>query len=152
MKARDRLGFALIVLLALPAATPWATEPAPSSREEKTTLTIKGMTCGGCVATVKLKLKSTKGVLAYQVSLEKGEADITYDPAETKPEAIAAAVSETGFTARVKKKTAPDRDSGEGDDTPASRARGGSGNSVTVAGGVALPLGSGSHSSCSRRH
>jgi copper chaperone CopZ len=36
------------------------------------------MTCGGCVAAVKVQLKRTEGVSAYDVSLEKAEADVTY--------------------------------------------------------------------------
>jgi len=68
----------------------------------KTTLSIKGMTCGGCVAAVKVQLKRTVGVTAYEVSLEKGEADVTYDPGKTDPKKIAESVSKTGFTASVK--------------------------------------------------
>jgi copper chaperone len=68
----------------------------------KTTLTIKGMTCGGCVAAVKLQLRKTDGVTAYDVSLEKGEAEVTYDPAKTEPKKIAESVSKTGFAASVK--------------------------------------------------
>src|SRR6266508_3414047 len=55
----------------------------------KATLTIKGMTCGGCVAAVKLQLRKTDGVTAYDVSLEKGEAEVTYDPLKTEPEPTA---------------------------------------------------------------
>jgi len=69
----------------------------------KTTLTIKGMTCGGCVAAVKVQLRKTEGVTAYYVSLEKGEADVTYDPAKTTAEKIAESVSKTGFEASVRK-------------------------------------------------
>src|SRR5207245_939372 len=68
----------------------------------KTTLKIEGMTCGGCVAAVKLQLGKTDGVAAYEVSLEKGEAEVTYDPAKTEPKKIAESVSKTGFTASVK--------------------------------------------------
>ena len=68
----------------------------------KTTLKIEGMTCGGCVAAVKLQLGKTDGVTAYEVSLEKGEAEVTYDPAKTEPKKIAESVSKTGFTASVK--------------------------------------------------
>src|SRR5260370_24816006 len=63
----------------------------------KTTLTIKGMTCGGCVAAVKLQLRKTDGVTAYDVSLEKGEAEVTYDPRKTEPQKIAESVSTTGY-------------------------------------------------------
>jgi len=68
----------------------------------KTTLVIKGMTCGGCVAAVKVQLKKTQGVTAYEVSLEKGEAEVTYDPSRTDPKKIAESVSKTGFEATVK--------------------------------------------------
>ena len=70
----------------------------------KTTLAIKGMTCGGCVAAVKVQLKRTEGVSAYDVSLEKAEADVTYDPAKTEPKKIAESVSKTGFEASVKER------------------------------------------------
>lgn len=60
------------------------------------------MTCGGCVAAVKVQLKKTPGVTAYEVSLEKGEAVVTYDPARTDPRKIADSVSKTGFQATVK--------------------------------------------------
>lgn len=68
----------------------------------KTTLVVKGMTCGGCVAAVKVQLKKTPGVSAYEVSLEKGEAVVTYDPSRTDPKKIAESVSKTGFQATVK--------------------------------------------------
>jgi copper chaperone len=102
MMRRSRLTLAVVSLIALSiAALAWSkgADPADPAR---TVLTIKGMTCGGCVATVKLRLKKVKGVTAYDVSLERGEAEVTYDPARTNPEAIAAAVSETGFKATVK--------------------------------------------------
>ena len=59
---------------------------ASASEAAKATLAIKGMTCGGCVAAVKVQLKKTEGVAAYDVSLEKGEADVSYDSAKTTPE------------------------------------------------------------------
>jgi copper chaperone len=75
---------------------------ARASDAAKTTLAIKGMTCGGCVAAVKVQLKKTEGVSTYDVSLEKAQADVTYDPAKTDPKKIAEFVSKTGFEASVK--------------------------------------------------
>lgn len=124
MKRRRWFSPLLPVLLVLLVPATCALGAAPSNTEYKTTLTVKGMTCGGCVATVKLKLKKTKGVLAYEVSLEKGEADVTYDPALTSPETIAAAVSETGFTATVKSKAGSDNDTGQSDGASVARAQG----------------------------
>ena len=78
----------------------------------KTTLTITGMTCGGCATAVKIQLKRTEGVSSYDVSYEKGEADVMYDPAKTTPEKIVESISKTGFKASVKgKKETPSRTS-----------------------------------------
>ena len=84
---------ALVLLLALPAG---------AADTARTTLTIRGMTCGGCVATVKLQLKRTEGVTGYEVSLARGEAAVSYDPTRTDPKKIAESVSRTGFEASVK--------------------------------------------------
>src|SRR5713101_2150813 len=102
MKHRIALGSLIPVLLVLLTGVPIVSAVPSSTTGEKTTLTIKGMTCGGCVGTVKLKLKKTLGVTAYEVSLERGEAEVTYDPGKTDPKKIAESVSETGFTASVK--------------------------------------------------
>ena len=82
----------------------------------KATLLIQGMTCGGCAAAVKIQLKRTEGVTAYEVSLEKAEAQVTYDPAKTTPERIAESVSKTGFKASVKE-SADDNASAPGAET-----------------------------------
>lgn len=95
---RNVLGLVAAVGLLIPTGSATAAD-APA----KTTLSIKGMTCGGCVAAVKLQLKRTAGVSAYDVSLEKAEAEVSYDPAQTSPEKIAESVSKTGFEGSVKK-------------------------------------------------
>jgi copper chaperone CopZ len=104
MKHRILLATFIPALLVLSAWTATVMAAPSGGTGEKATLTIQGMTCGGCVATVKLKLRKTKGVLDYEVSLDKGEAVVTYDPGATNAEAIAASVSETGFKATVKAK------------------------------------------------
>ncbi|MEB2787197.1 heavy-metal-associated domain-containing protein [Algoriphagus persicinus] len=43
----------------------------------KHTYHIGGMSCGGCVATVKNKLSATPGVTSVSVDLAKKEAEIT---------------------------------------------------------------------------
>lgn len=80
----------------------WGSLAFGAQSTAKTTLVVKGMTCGGCVAAVKVQLKKTPGVSAYEVSLEKGEAVVTYDPSRTDPKKIAESVSKTGFQATVK--------------------------------------------------
>ncbi len=95
--------FVVLVAAAFPllSSRP-AGSSAPAAVPAKTALAIQGMSCGACVSRVNLQLKKTRGVSAYEVSLEKGTAEVAYDPALTGPAAIAAALSETGFRATVK--------------------------------------------------
>ena len=72
------------------------------SGSRTTILAIKGMTCGGCVARVEERLAGVRGVVGYEVSLQDNEARVSYDPAATTPEVIAAAVAETGFGTSLK--------------------------------------------------
>ena len=93
------------LLSAIPAAAALlatALAGSAAAAEARTTLAIEGMTCGGCVASVKLQLGRTEGVTGYEVSLEEKKARVSYDAERTDPETIAASVSETGFEARVK--------------------------------------------------
>lgn len=101
-------------LIVLAVAFPYYSGPATArpaveaaSGTAKTVLTIDGMTCGGCVASVKRRLDGIEGVVSHEVSLERGEAEIVYDPDRTDPEAIAAAVSETGFRAARRSPAGP---------------------------------------------
>ena len=43
----------------------------------KHTYHIVGMSCGGCVATVKNKLSAVAGVTSVEINLAKNEAEIT---------------------------------------------------------------------------
>jgi copper chaperone CopZ len=68
----------------------------------KTTLSIEGMTCGGCAAAVKLHLKRTEGVTAYEVSYEHKSAEVAYDPGVTTPQKIAESLAtQTGYKVSV---------------------------------------------------
>lgn len=80
------------------ADKPAAEKAAPT----KTVLEIEGMVCADCAAKVKAKLDKTEGVLKYEVSAKEGVAEVSYDPGKISPDQIAAAVTETGFKARVK--------------------------------------------------
>src|SRR5438128_8144029 len=91
-----------LAVLSVVVSLAFASLAGAADSTAKTTLSIKGMTCGGCVAAVKVQLKRTVGVTAYDVSLDKAEADVTYDPGKTDPKKIAESVSKTGFIASVK--------------------------------------------------
>ncbi len=58
---------------------------------------VAGMSCQGCVKNVTGVLQALPGVSEVSVSLEKAEADITYDPALVKPTQFKAAIEDAGF-------------------------------------------------------
>ncbi|OGA49997.1 MAG: heavy metal transporter [Betaproteobacteria bacterium RIFCSPLOWO2_12_FULL_62_58] len=64
---------------------------------ETTMLRIKGMTCMGCVASVKRVLQGIEGVKAVDVSLEQGQATLQYDSAVANPARFKTAVEEAGY-------------------------------------------------------
>ena len=68
-------------------------------------LRVSGMACGACAKTVEKEARKIGGVKAVKVSQPEGEAEITYDPAKTSPDAIAKKISDkTGFKAESSKK------------------------------------------------
>lgn len=66
---------------------------------ELVVIPVEGMSCSACVARVKRALKETEGVSETHVNLEKGEAEIRYEPARTSPEKLAKAIDELGYKA-----------------------------------------------------
>lgn len=64
---------------------------------ETTTIPVRGMTCMGCVSSVKRVLGAIDGVAQADVSLEKAEATISYDPAKTALPAIKSAITDAGY-------------------------------------------------------
>ncbi len=63
-------------------------------------LDVQGMMCHKCVAHVKKALEGVKGVKAVEVSLDQNTATVTYTG--KKPEALAQAVTEEGYEAKIK--------------------------------------------------
>jgi copper chaperone len=60
---------------------------------------IQGMTCGGCVASVRRVLGAVPGVAQAEVSLEKGEARVRFHPALADSAALKGAIEAAGFSA-----------------------------------------------------
>ena len=61
------------------------------------TLKVTGMTCGGCVRSVKSVLESQAGVEAAEVSLETGQARVRFDPSRASAQQLRAAVEDAGY-------------------------------------------------------
>ena len=64
-----------------------------------TTITVDGMTCGHCAASVREEIGELAGVTNVDVDVDSGRVDITSD-ADLDPAAVNAAVVEAGYTVR----------------------------------------------------
>ncbi len=60
-------------------------------------LSIKGMSCMGCVNSVTRVLQQVPGVGKVEVALEQGRAKIDFDPAKTAMPELKAAIEDAGF-------------------------------------------------------
>jgi copper chaperone CopZ len=76
---------------------------APQTVFASETFKVSGMTCAGCETTIKLALEQTPGVRSAEVSYERGEAVVVYDPALTNTDKLRAAINETGYTCELPK-------------------------------------------------
>ena len=68
---------------------------------ETMTLKVGGMTCQGCVRSVKNVLEAVPGVSQVDVSLERGEAQVRYDPGLASAQRLAQAVQAAGYEAHA---------------------------------------------------
>jgi copper chaperone len=64
---------------------------------ETLSLSIRGMSCGGCVGKVTAALKSVAGSTVEEVAV--GSARVQFDPKQTTETALIAAVNKVGFQA-----------------------------------------------------
>jgi len=64
---------------------------------KKITLTVKGMTCMGCVRSVKNVLEPIPGVSSVDIALETGQVAIDYDPAVADADQFKAAIRDAGY-------------------------------------------------------
>ncbi|MFN8990193.1 MAG: heavy-metal-associated domain-containing protein [Betaproteobacteria bacterium] len=65
---------------------------------ENVAIAVSGMTCGGCVASVRRVLSAVPGVAEAQVSLDPPEARVRFDPAATTAQALRAAMDAAGYS------------------------------------------------------
>lgn len=66
---------------------------------ETAILKVGGMSCGGCVGSVTRVLKGLPGVVDAQVSLERGEAKVSFDPAVANVVQLKGAIENAGYEA-----------------------------------------------------
>ncbi len=63
----------------------------------KIVLNVKGMTCGGCVKSIKNALATRDGIAATEADLEKATVSVEFDPARIQEAAIRSAIVAAGF-------------------------------------------------------
>ena len=66
---------------------------------ETITLQVGGMTCGGCARSVARVLQKTNGVASAEVSLDRGEAKVAFDPRHVSVAQLKAALEKAGYQA-----------------------------------------------------
>ena len=64
---------------------------------QTTTIKITGMTCMGCVNSVKTVLNNLTGVSQVEASLDPAQAIVQYDPAKTNVNLLKEAIIDAGF-------------------------------------------------------
>jgi copper chaperone len=88
-----------------PGRSPWgdhrgspaATGPGMSGELETVRLRVETLPCPHCAATVVRKLAAIPGVTIVRMGIGDSEAGVDYDPTQTAPAALAAAVRQAGF-------------------------------------------------------
>ncbi|CUA82131.1 MULTISPECIES: heavy-metal-associated domain-containing protein [Gulbenkiania] len=63
------------------------------------TMSVRGMTCVGCVNSVNEVLNRIEGVESAEVNLQTASARVCYDESRVAPDALLQAVNDAGFEA-----------------------------------------------------
>jgi len=77
--------------------------PSFSSEPKHVVLDVPSMNCSLCPLTVRTALKRVPGVIEARATYEPKRAQVTYDPDKVSPEALAKALGDAGYPAKVHK-------------------------------------------------
>ena len=64
---------------------------------ETITIPVRGMTCQGCVSSVKRVLEGIDGVERVEVNLDPGEAKVEYVPGRVNAAKLRSAIEDAGY-------------------------------------------------------
>ena len=79
------------------------TTPAPQTQgTERAVLTVEGMACSSCAATVRAMMERTPGVARADVSLERAEAVVEFDPERVTVTDLVGVVDRMGYRAQLR--------------------------------------------------
>ena len=73
------------------------TTSADPARRQKTEFHVSGMTCEGCVGTVRRSLEALPGVAVSSINLETGQASVEFDGSRVREDNLIAAVRAAGY-------------------------------------------------------
>lgn len=82
------------------SGSPRNAQPKPKTavtEKRKCYITVSGMTCSSCVATIENRLNSLDGIFEAVVALMACRAEVSYDPLKINPEEIAEIIEDMGF-------------------------------------------------------
>ena len=82
------------------APTAPTTNEAATASTETVTIQVQGMDCSACEAPIKATLQQTPGVRNADVSYQRGDARVQFDPKQTNVEQIKRAINSTGYKAK----------------------------------------------------
>ncbi len=94
--------WALVVVFAFQCVLASGETATTGVENERILITIEGMSCTSCANGIKAMLKRTPGVISAEVSYERREANVEYDPSRTSTEKIVEAITNMGYRATVK--------------------------------------------------
>lgn len=86
---------------ATPAVVRSASAAEPAAEPRRVTLSIEGMTCGGCAISARKVLTRLDGVRSADVSYENRRAVVTYDPSKVTIGQMIAAIGTLGYKATL---------------------------------------------------
>ena len=103
-----RILSAALVALSLVCACPAATYAVPAATTQKkaavqTVTYSTNLRCKNCVKKVNENIAFEKGVKDLKVDLATQTITVTFDPARTSAEKLAAAIAKLGYKAEIKK-------------------------------------------------
>lgn len=85
------------------AASSPSAQAITTAGTQQVVLAVKGMYCASCEQTVVTMLRRTAGVMKADVSVERGEATVSYDSTRTSPAQLVQVVKTLGYEASVKR-------------------------------------------------
>lgn len=80
-----------------------AVTDSTATKTERVLVTVEGMSCpGSCPSGITAMLNRTPGVVSAEVSFERKEANVEFDPGVTSTEKIVEAINKMGYKAGAK--------------------------------------------------